>query len=377
MRKSLIFGVGLLAFAMLIGCGGEKKKVAADEATELPIFSLATSEYPSWSTFVVAKKAGLINGTDTGEPGKLEKKWGVRMRLDIADYDPCLTKYGGGTVDAVCITNIDTLNPAMSRNSTVILPTSTSNGADKVIGVGYKDFVFATRDRDTSDKAKIAAFLKGKTTHGLSKSVSEYVFVRGLQINGLTPSDYPFKNLDPAAAATAIQTGSKDVQAACIWNPFALQTLRTSKTTGVLWDSSAMPEEVIDMVVMSTSSLNKDGGDKFAALICDVFYTVCKKMDDPASSDATYKALGAEFSNLGLDDMRLCCKETRFYNTPQAGMKLFDNLAFTARTMPLVIKTCAGIGILDKGHPTIGTNDPDKQLNFSTTYMQKVAASKN
>lgn len=372
-----VVAAALVAVAAGFGCGSKpENKVEDNTATaDMPVFSLAVSEYPSWSTFVVAKKAGLINGTGEGEPGTLEKKWGVRLRLEIKDYDPCLTMYGSGTVDAVCMTNIDALNPAKGRKSTVIMPTSTSVGGDKIIGVGFTQ----QRGDEEPKKASVDRFLKANKTYGLSKSVSEFVWYRGLEKLGLNPKDYQFVNLEPAAAATALQTGSKDVKAVCIWNPYALQTLRQQKAATVLFDSSIIPEEVIDAVVMGNDSLAKPGGDKAAALICDTFYEVCKRMDNAKTADVTIKALGEEFSNLGIDDMKLVCKETRFYSTPQAGIKLFDDKTFQTATMPTVLKAAQGIGLLDAaegpgGMKTFGFADERASLNFTTTYMQRVAA---
>lgn len=355
--------LALMAAVPMAGCSktGEKKVSDNSAGGNMPVFSLAVSEYPSWSTFVVAKKAGLINGTEQGEPGTLEKKWGVRLKLEVKDYDPCLTMYGGGSVDACAMTNMDALNPAMSRPSTVIMPTSTSVGADKIITVGIDD----------------VAGLKGKKTYGLAKSVSEFVFRRCLDKRGLNPKDYPFANLDPAAAATALQSGSdKGIQSICVWNPYALQTLRTQKGAKCLMSSADIPEEVIDCVVMATDSLKKPGGKEAAWLICDVFYNVCQRLDNPKSADVTLKALGEEFSKLPVEDMRICTKETRFYNTPQAGIKLFDNADFQNKTMPTVVKTCQAIGILEKGAPSIGFRDESAKLNFDPIYMQKIAAGK-
>lgn len=374
MKRWLKLSVVATATLVFSACGSTKTdspKVGGTVAEAMPVFSLAASEYPSWSTFVVAKKAKLINGGDGGEPGSLEKKWGVRLKLEVKDYDPCLTMYAGGTVDAVCMTNMDALNPALGRASTVILPTSTSAGADKVITSA--PHVVSELDRKPT-KESVAVNLKGQKTYGLSKSVSEFVFVRCLETLGLDPKEYPFVNLDPAAAANAMQTGAKDVQTICVWNPFALQTLRTKKTAKVLFDSSMIPEEVIDCVVMANDSLNKPGGDKAAALICDVFYEVCKRIDNPQTADVALKALGEEFSNLPVDDMRLCCKETRFYSTPQSGMKLFADQTFQQKTMPKVVQTCKQIGVLEKDAPTVGFQDPSKQLNFDTQYMQKAAS---
>ena len=118
--------------ALLItsGCGGES--TAPDTSGEnkpIPSFSLAWSEYPSWSVFGVADVTGIINGKK-GELGPVEKKWGVDIELKEAEYDPCLAMYGAGQCDAVCITNMDILGPAGGRPGVMVLPTSTSYGAD-------------------------------------------------------------------------------------------------------------------------------------------------------------------------------------------------------------------------------------------------------
>lgn len=361
MKKIAIFGLLLAASVLPLACN-KKPEVSENTAERLPVFSLATSEHPSWSTFMVAGKAGLINPDEGGEPGTLEKKWGVDIVLYVKDYDPCLTMYGNGSVDAVCMTNMDSLNPAIGRPSTTIMPTSTSVGADKVIGVGF----------DTKGQ-HVANFLKGKKTYGLSKSVSEYVFVRGLQVMELSPKDFQFVNLEPSAAATALQTGSNDVKNICVWNPYALQTLRTQKSAQTVFDSSLIPEEIIDQVVVANEALKREGGENFACCVCDVFYEVNKRMADPKSADVTLKALGENFSNLPVEDMKICVTETRFYGTPEAGIKLYSSDPFR-KTMGTVVTTCQQIGVLDADKaPSIGYGDPNSQLNFETKYMKKVA----
>src|SRR5260370_34550934 len=77
-----------------------------------PTFTLAWSEYPSWSVFGVASDKGLIDGKK-GEQGRLEKKWGVDIELQLLQYEPCITAYQSKTSDAVCVTNMDVLNPAL------------------------------------------------------------------------------------------------------------------------------------------------------------------------------------------------------------------------------------------------------------------------
>src|SRR6185503_5388693 len=65
-----------------------------------PSFSLAWSEYPSWSVFGVANELKLIDAAE-GKLGPIEKKWNVDIVLKEAEYDPCLTMYGAAQCDAV------------------------------------------------------------------------------------------------------------------------------------------------------------------------------------------------------------------------------------------------------------------------------------
>ncbi|MFM8397886.1 MAG: hypothetical protein ACKOAH_08645, partial [Pirellula sp.] len=99
------------------------------------------------------------------------------------------TLYGNSQADGVCITNIDILGAAGSRNSVGILPTSTSAGADACIVAGINSL----------------EELAGKPTRGLEKSVSQYCFERCLEKLGKNPADFPFSQMDPEQAALAFQ----------------------------------------------------------------------------------------------------------------------------------------------------------------------------
>jgi NitT/TauT family transport system substrate-binding protein len=333
-----------------LGCKPTASK--STDAKPLGTFSLAWSEYPSWSVFGVAGELGLIN-KEAGKLGEYEKKWNVDIVLKQADYDPCISMYGTGTVDAVCITNMDILGPADSRASVAILPTSTSNGADACIGVGIHDL----------------DGLKGVTTFGLEKSVSQYCFERCLEQKGLSKSEYPFSQMDPGAAATAVQTGDSKVKAIIVWNPYVMNTLRSKPDSKVLFDSSSIPEEIIDMVVVAKDSLDKPGGKNFAMAVLDVYYAINQRMADSKTADETLIAIGANFSKLGLDDMKTIVTQTRFYSTPDAALALFEGKKFTEETMPAVASFCESHGIIS-AKPGIGFNDASQKINFDSSYLK-------
>lgn len=345
-----------LLVSSLAGCNGSASPKPSGSTAE-PSFTLAWSEYPSWSIFGVAHEMKLIDGAE-GKLGPIEKKWGVDIVLKGVDYDTSITMYTSSSCDAVCITNMDVLNPALSRKSVAILPTSTSFGADACVVVGI----------DSVEQ------LRGHKVYGLEKSVSEYCFERALQKLGEKESDHQFVNKDPATAAQAMQTNQKDYEAIMVWNPFVLQTLKTRKDSKVLFDSKLIPGEIIDMVVVAQSSLSKPGGDKFASAVVEAFYEVNKLLAESSTQDETILALGAKFSNLQLDDMKTVLKQTLIYDTPDDALELFDSATFKDANQSMVT-FCVRHKILSR-EPTIvyGSGNADAQLQFSPDFIQRAKA---
>lgn len=321
-----------------------------------PVFSLAWSEYPSWSVFGVAETNGLLDGTE-GSMGEMERKWNVDIVLKQLDYDPCLQAYGASTVDAVCMTNMDSLAPSISRPSVGILPTSTSVGADACIVVGI-DSIEA---------------LKGKETFGLERSVSQYCFERVLELNNQKPADFTFKNMDPGAAAQAMQLKDANISSIMVWNPFVMSTLRARSDSKVLFDSSAIPEEIIDMVVVSKDSLAKKGGSNFAYAIIETYYEINKLMGDPKTSDETLIAIGSKFSNLGLEDMKKVVEQTRFYKNADEALALLKGDKFQKETTPKVVEFCVSHGMVEKA-PSVGFGQADAQFNIDPSFLEAIKA---
>jgi NitT/TauT family transport system substrate-binding protein len=340
------------ATALLLACAPAQLASAA-----APSFSLAWSEYPSWSVFGVAHSLKLIDGRP-GAQGPIEKKWGVDIVLKEAEYDPCLTMYGSGQCDAVCITDMDALNPASSRASVMILPTSTSYGADALIVVSR---IGSIKD------------LRGKKIYGLAKSVSEYCFVRNLELLGEKESDYKFSNMDPGAAAVAMQQKQNDIEAIIVWNPFVLETLNKRKDTKVLFDSTKIPNEIIDSVVVAQASLDKPGGKDFACAVIDTYYAINARLAPGSPTrDDTLVALGDKFSHLDLASMKKVVEQTKFYSTPKQGLDVL-----TGTELPVIMKKvvdfCVSHQITEKA-PELGYGTkqaaPKAAFRFDPSYIK-------
>ncbi len=341
----------------LLGCG--KGDGTRPDGTGKPTFTLAWSEYPSWSVFGVAQEKGLIGGKD-GKLGTIEEKWGVRIDLKLLDYEKCMDAYTANSCSAVCITNMDVLNPSLQRKSVAVLPTSTSDGADACL---VEPGINSVQD------------LKKTKTYGLTESVSQYVFVRCLELVGENYADYPFSNLDPGEAAKNMQAKSKGTEAIMVWNPFLLQTLKIRRDVKVLFDSSRIPEEVIDMVVIGEDVLNQLGGKEFACAIIDCYYEFNKMLQDPAQRDELLVALGRKFSSLDLAEMKKATTQTRFYKTPEEGLALFANDKFHKR-MGSIVDLYGRLKIIKGKPPTFGFGSADKasgvHLRFDPTFIQMV-----
>lgn len=331
-------------------------------AEDTPQFTLAWSEYPSWSVFGVASNAdvGLLNGK-AGEMGEIEEKYNVDIVLKLADYDTCLVMYGSAQVDAVCITNMDILNPSLKRRSVAIMPTSTSHGADALIVRG--------------DITSIEQ-LKGKRIYGLAKTVSEYMFARNIEKLGGDPADYDFTNMDPGAASMAMQQRQEGIDAIAVWQPFVLQTLNQRKDVRVLFDSTSIPGEIIDMVVMSDDSLKREGGDRAAKAICETFYRMSARLNNASTRDDTLVALGEKFANLTVKHMRQIVRQTKFYGTPKEGIQVFTNPELKT-TMDKVAEFCVRSEMLGGKRPNIAYGSSQGNLRFDPSFMKAVANSVN
>ncbi|MEO0459480.1 MAG: hypothetical protein AAF219_01465 [Myxococcota bacterium] len=384
MRHSMFLGLGVAVLAWSAACtdtppsseptaeepqaGEPAEPEAAEPEAVAPAgpFTLAWSEYPSWSAFDVASSKGYIDGKE-GELGEFEKKYNVDIVLKEAEYDACLTMYGSGQVDAVAITNMDILNPSLGRKSVAILPTSTSYGADAVI-VDAK-------------KVKNIKQLKKVETKGLDLSVSQYMFARNLEEKKQDPKKFKFSSMDPGAAALAMQQSDKNTTSIAVWNPFVMSTLeKRGDEVKVLFDSTTIPGEIIDMIVMSDESLKKEGGAAAAHALVAAFYRLNEDMADDTKRADTLTAIGEKFADLSAEQMEKVVEMTRFYGTADAGIQVFENGALlegvTEKTiqevMPAVVKFSMEYGITEKEPKLAYGDDAEADLRFDATYMKNV-----
>ena len=268
--------------------------------------------------------------------------------------------YGSGQCDAVCITDMDALNPSLAGRPWSSCPPPPATAPTP-----------ASCPTTITDVKQ----LKGKKVYGLAKSVSEYCFVRNLELLGEKEADYTFSNMDPGAAAVAMQQKQKEIEAIMVWNPFVLETLNKRKDVHVLFDSTKIPNEIIDTVVVAQASLDKPGGKDFACAVIDTFYAVNQRMADPATRDDTLVALGEKFSHLDLASMKKVVRANPVLRHPQGRPgRLHRRRAARAswrRWSTFCVKHEITPTAPKVGYGTKATAG-DAALRFDPTYIQQV-----
>lgn len=135
-------------------------------------FKVAWSIYAGWMPWDYANNSGIL------------KKWadayGINIELVRMDYLPSVEAYVANQVDACVMTNMECLDmPAASGiDSTVVIVGDYSNGNDAIL---------------VRDNLKIKD-LKGKEALLAELSVSHYLLVRCLEMNGMKEADVKVVN---------------------------------------------------------------------------------------------------------------------------------------------------------------------------------------
>ncbi len=349
----IITFVAIVMLTVLAGCG-ESSDTSTPKDTGTPSFMLAWSEWPGWSTFYVAHQLGEIDGA-AGKMGKLERKHGVDIVLKELDYDPCITGFSNGSLDAACLTNMDSLPASLNTDVVAFLINDTSFGGD----------CWLTTDSGlTWDSIKNAT--QPLEVYGLENSVSHYLFVRLCELHNIPEGKVKFINLDPGQAAIAMQQGQRSN--IIVWNPFVLQTLKNQTKARIFASSKEIPNEIMDLVVTSQKVLYRKGGKDFAACICDAYYVVMRRLVDPATKDDTLRMIGEKFSRLPIEEMRKIEEGTAYIHTSEAGVEFFTSPSAKA-TMERVLDF--GVTYLKLSpRPTVSFGEGKANFRFDPSFMR-------
>ncbi|MBP0483225.1 putative urea ABC transporter substrate-binding protein [Sagittula salina] len=328
--------------------------VLAEEKTE---FKLAWSIYVGWMPWGYLEDSGIMD--------KWAEKYGIDVEIvQINDYVESINQYTAGQFDGVSATNMDTLSiPAGGGiDTTALIVGDYSNGNDAVIVKG---------DGGLAD-------LKGKPVNLVELSVSHYLLARGLDSVGLSERDLGgVVNTSDADMIAAYTTD--DVQAVVTWNPLVSEILNSSDDARAVFDSSQIPGEILDLMVVNTQTLADNPA--FGKAVAGAWYEVMGLMAD---GDEEVLTAMAEASGTDLKGYKAQLAATEMFYAPADAVAQASS-AELPTTMTEVAEFLFDKGILGEGAPSadfVGVAYPDGtvtgdaanvKFRFDTTYMQMAA----
>lgn len=335
-------------------------------AQSKPSFTVGWSVYVGWDPYYYMGKSGILR--------KWADKYGINIRVQRFDYAPSLDAFVAKNIDACAMTNMEALDmpAAAGVDTTAVIIGDYSNGNDAVItrqGIGLGQ-------------------LPGKPVLLVEKTVSQYLFERAMAMNNLGDQIKKVKyiNTSDSDIAAAFLTGDKP--AVVTWKPMVSQILK-AKDTKAVFNSSQIPGEILDLMVVRTEVLHRpDGsGQKFVKALAGAWYEVMSQMT--ASGLATDKVLTsiAEASQDSLSSYKEQLSTTHMFYTPQSGVQMASSPDLK-KTMELVRQFCFTHGLLGdktKSADEVAIQFPDQSIlgkadrirfRFNLEYMQMAADGK-
>jgi NitT/TauT family transport system substrate-binding protein len=342
MKQTLsLFLIALLALAS-----------AADAAER---YRVAWSHYTGWEPWGYAEHAGILK--------KWADKQGIEIELTLVnDYIESINLYASGQFVACAMTNMDALTiPAVGGvDSTALIIGDFSNGNDGII----------------MKNGKSVADLKGRTVNLVELSVSHYMLARALDMNGLSERDLTLANTSDADIAAVFASDPNG--AVATWNP-PLQQARNVPGAELVFDSSKIPGEIIDLMVVRT-----DAPDSLKKALVGAWYETMAIMS--GTGDAAKEAIEymAGASGATVPEFQAQLRTTAMFYDPAKAAD-FARGEKIKQTMDYVRRFSFDKGLYGEGAPSadlVGIAYPDGtvagdannlKLRFDAEYMAAAA----
>jgi NitT/TauT family transport system substrate-binding protein len=351
MQKSRLFGLltaGLIAALSLSATAAPKKD-----------FDVCWTIYAGWMPWEYAGTQGIVD--------KWAKKYGINIKVtQLNDYVESINQYTAGQFDGCTMTNMDalTIPAAGGVESTALVVSDFSNGNDGIVIKG--------------DGKKVAD-LKGMDVNLVELSVSHYLLARALDSVDLTEKDLKVVNTSDADIAAAFNTDQ--VKAVTTWNPM-LSEIKAKPGVTEVFDSSKIPGEIMDMMVVNSQTL-KDNPALGKALTGAWFEVVALMNAKNAESTKALEHM-AQASGTDLAGFQSQLQTTKLFATPKEALEFA-----TSKQLPVTMRKVADFsfehGLLGEGAKdasavgmTFANNvtEGDKgnlKLHFDPAFVQMAA----
>ena len=336
-------------------------------AQQKPLFTVGWSVYVGWDPYYYMAKSGLLR--------KWADKYGIDIRVQRFDYAPSLDAFVAKNIDACAMTNMEALDmpAAAGVDTTSVILGDYSNGNDAVI---------------TRQNLSLAQ-IPGRPVMLVEKTVSQYLFERAMTLNGLSAQIKQVKYIntsDSDIAYAFLADTSKPV--VVTWKPLVSQIMK-AKDVKMVFNSSQIPGEIMDLLVVRTEVLNRpDGsGQKFAKAVAGAWYELMGAMEQNGPAGDKVLSGIAEASKDSLASYKEQLSTTHMFYTPQSAVEMTSSPDIK-KTMDLVRQFCFSHGLLGektKSADDIGIqftdgsalgNSGKVRLRFNNTFMRLAAQGK-
>lgn len=279
---------------VLAACGQKAEEKAAAPAAPAAgkEYTVGWTIYAGWMPWPYAEQSGILK--------KWADKYHVKIKLvQVNDYVESLNQFTAGKLDGVMSTNMDalTIPAAAGKDTTVVMIGDYSDGNDGII---------------LKNGATLAA-IKGRSVNLVENSVSHYLLARGLESAGLKMSDVKVVNTSDADIVAAF--AAPETTAVVPWNP-QLSEIKKQPGAVEVFDSSKIPGEILDMLVLSTDVAKAD--PNVARALTGAWYETLALMQRQDAEGVAARTAMAKLSGTDLAGYEAQLKTTHLYYDPKA-----------------------------------------------------------
>jgi len=346
MKKYLIILPAIaLMCAVSFGCKTRKE------------YPVAWSHYTGWEPWDYADAAGILK--------KWGDKYGITIKLvRVNDYVESINLFTAKKYYACAMTNMDalTIPAAGGIDCTALVIGDFSNGNDGIV----------------TKKEKSVKELAGKKVKLVQNSVSHYLLSRALGMNGMAEKDLTVVNTSDADIGSVFLSEKDGI--AVTWNPILMQ-VRKEKGVNLIFDSSKIPGEIIDLLVVHT-----DAPEELKKALVGAWYETMALMKDPARNGKAIEHM-AKSSAASVPEFMEQLKTTAMFYEPGSAAEFGagDQLKKTMEYVRTFSFNNGLFGETAKSKDAVGIRFPDGSvigdagnvtLRFDVTWMRMAADGK-
>lgn len=286
-------------------------------------FNVCWTIYAGWMPWEYAQAQGVVD--------KWAKKYGIHVKVtQLNDYVESINQYTAGQFDGCTMTNMDalTIPAAGGVDSTALIVSDFSNGNDGIVIKGT---------------GKTVADLKGMDVNLVELSVSHYLLARALDTADLREKDLKVVNTSDADISAAFNTD--DVQAVTTWNPM-LADIKAKPGITEVFDSSKIPGEILDMMVVNTQTLKDNPA--LGKVLTGAWFEVMGQMNSKTAAGEAALEHMAQASGTDLAGFKSQLVTTQLFYTAQETLD-FVSSPELPKTMAKVAEFSFEHGLLGEG----------------------------